>query len=252
MKGLRRSTIQQPLLHHPFRNGTKYRVVACVLLSLLVSGCFLPEHWNMPMEVLKKGGLKGIREGRMDELLTVGSTTRQEAMSRLGEPALTLGQERYLLYRWFCVDSGMFGPIIEFDEQDIVKRYRVLYECEKELFLSKPLEIRVVLEHETDPDQKATLILSKNSVELRGPANGFEISPEQVVTGRRCGEDDGGLPNAYCIELGFSEETEAGDGIRIRMDPFVMYPFSSYIQRNCPNYVFEPPDPDALAERTTS
>ncbi len=197
----------------------------------------------------------------MDEYLTVGSTTREEVVSRLGEPYSTLGTERYLHYSWYCADGswweggadmGSYGPIIEFDEQDIVKRYRVLYECERELYLSKPLEIRIVLEHETNPGQDATLILSKNSVELTGPSRSFEISPEQVVTGRRCGKGDTGLKNGFCIELGFSEETEAGDSIHIRLDAFDVYAFLRYIQRNCPNYVFEFPAPDALAERTPS
>lgn len=247
----------------------KPSMAICVLFCFLCVGCMIipiPTREHTPAEYCTRGEI----EAEAFDFVRVGSTSREEVLLKLGEPDAVREDERRFLYRWVTVHGylawGTYGgggdvaPIgvkrfdllIEFDDQGVVKRLGDIktwaenMEGQKEppLDLSTPIEIPVI--HARFPalaklfrgDTAATLILGKDFVEFREskPSHNFRISPEKIILLKRYSETDeywnAGELHYY---IRFSEKTEAGKGIHIRVDFFSSLTLLKYLRQNCPN-----------------
>lgn len=241
----------------------KLSFAVCAFLYSLCVGCLI-----IPIPTAKhtpKGfNTRGEIDAKALEFMRVGSTSREEVLLKLGEPDAVRKDERYYLYRWVTVHGYLiwatygggdgaehigkkrYDLLMEFDDQGIIKRYGDIEEWarkgrgQKDLDLSTPIEIPVTHQHRWAPDKDATLILGKDFFEFRDPSHHFRISPEKIILIRPSSEDDNQwAAGLLSYNIHFSEETEAGERIRIRVDLFSLPILLEYLRQNSPYLVVE-------------
>jgi len=235
----------------------KLSFAVCTFLYSLCVGCIpIPTATHTPKELNTRGEI----DAKALEFMRVGSTSREEVLLKLGEPDAVRKDERYFLYRWVTVHGYIaayggggeyigkkrYDLLIEFDDKGVVKRYGDIEEWarkgrwQKDLDLSTPIEIPVTHQHRLAPDKDASLILGKDFFEFRDPSHHFRISPEKIILIRPSSEDDNQwAAGLLSYNIHFSEETEAGERIRIRVDLFSLPTLLEYLRQNSPYLVVE-------------
>ena len=204
-------------------------------------------------------GASGETEKVELKFIEAGKTTRDEVLRKLGGTETAIEGDTYFVGRWASSSWGVLwmvagnntgaggwdrhwgihNVLVEFDEQGLVKNYRVFPDSQliKELSalvakgpkhpldLSEPMEIRVehyTLRQEINPS--GTIVLENDSFEFREAGgtgkHSFKISPNQIRDFSLTPQSEGDHPDPHTVRqtIHFSGKTRVGGKITFRVD----------------------------------
>lgn len=191
------------------------------------------------------------------DFIQTGKTSREEVGEKLGWMNAGIKDQRFFLGRWSSSSWGtawvvagtgssgaggwnrLWGThnvLVEFDDKDVVKKYRVFSDSELVpelaarvaerpeplLDLSKPVEISIRHRHGPKKYFDGTLVLGADSFVYRGAGkerkHDFEISPKQIGEIRLAGLQDHTDAHYLDQDIHFTTKTAVGTKMTARVD----------------------------------